>query len=146
MRIDAKGYFDAARERAETSRRLFSAKDYVAAIYLAGVAAESMLRAYRVRFEPAFDARHDLLELARTSNLDVPDRLKPQLGEALGHVWARWKNGYRYVSAARLTNDLRKRKLAPKRGDILEHNARIAVSAALTIVALGVTQWTSRPR
>src|SRR5262245_54274410 len=107
-----------------------------------------MLRAFRARVDPEFDARHDLLLLRRQSQLALSgaSALRRQVDVPLGELFARWKNDYRYCSADRLARRYRRLKLWPKRGDILEWNARIAVDAAARLVALGATQWTSQRR
>jgi hypothetical protein len=68
-----------------------------------------MLRAYRALSDPEFDSRHDLLELLRASNLEnfVPQKRRAEVAAALGEVWVRWKNDYRYAPTGRLSQALR---------------------------------------
>jgi HEPN domain-containing protein len=60
MRIEAADYADAAQERLGNARLLYEAAQYSFALYAAGVAVESLLRAYIVRTKPKFEAAHDL--------------------------------------------------------------------------------------
>jgi len=148
MRIDPEDHFEAALERRETARRLLAAGDFVPAIYLAGVAVESLLRAFRPAVaEAGFTGRHDLPRLLEESDLEVPPPRRRAFGAAFGDLWMRWKNDYRYCSADRLERRYRKLGLRAKRGDTLEANARIAVNAAFTVVSLGASEWKrSKPR
>ena len=144
MRLGADDYRHAALERIEAARRLHAQGLYCESIYLSGVATECILRAYRVRRDPSFDTRHDLVELLRASNLErlVPRKRRAQLAAALGDIWARWKNDYRYASSARLSSALRKRGLFEGvRGDQLKANSAAALESSLEIVSVGEARW-----
>ncbi len=137
-------YRSAARERVEAARELYQSGRYPEAIYFAGVATESILRAYRARVDSQFDARHDLPELLRASGLEgfVPEGQKRQVGAALGDIWTRWKNDYRYAPLERLKTSFRKSGLFVKiKGDAFKENARVAVESSLKIVGIGDARW-----
>lgn len=112
MNLTADDHYWAALDRIRAAELLHSDAKYGSAIYLAGVAVECILRAYRVRFDPEFDSRHDLPALLTASGLQnyVPEKRRAEVAAALGDVWARWRNDYRYASDDRVLRDLRKRK------------------------------------
>src|SRR5258708_1067229 len=115
-----------------------------ACIYLAGVAVECILRAYRMKRPPEFSSRHDLTELLKASGLVdfVPEKRKREVSVALGDVWARWKNEYRYASDQRLLSDLKRRGLTEGiKGDQLKESARIVVARALELINVGEATW-----
>jgi HEPN domain-containing protein len=144
VKLAANDYRQAALERIGAAQSLFDARLYPECVYFAGVAAECMLRAYRALSDPEFDSRHDLLDLLGASNLEdfVPQKRRVEVAAALGEIWARWKNDYRYVSAARLSQALRKRGLFDGiRGDQLKANARIALENSLGLVSIGEARW-----
>jgi len=151
MKLDAHDLKEAAAQRITTARHLFETGDhdtkhYSSAIYIAGVAVECILRAYRFKQDPQFDSRHDLAKLLRASGFVglVPEKRKKEVSAALGDVWARWKNEYRYASDRRLLGDLKDRGLtAGIRGDQLKENARIVIERAYELVNVGVAQWKS---
>jgi hypothetical protein len=103
-----------------------------------------MLRAYRARSDPEFDSRHDLMDLLRASNLEsfVPVKRRPEVAAALGDVWIRWKNDYRYTSATRLSRALRKHGLFDGvRGNQLKANAAVILEKSLELVSIGAARW-----
>ncbi len=94
--------------------------------------------------DPEFDSRHDLAELLGASNLEnfVPQKRRAEVGAALGEVWVRWKNDYRYAPTARLSQALRKRGLFDGvRGSQLKANARTALDNGLELVGIGDARW-----
>jgi HEPN domain-containing protein len=144
VKFTADDYRFAALERIGAAQALFETQRYAECVYLAGVATECILRAYRVRANPEFDSRHDLVELLTASNLEqlVPQKRRAEVGAALAEVWSRWKNDYRYATAGRLAQSLRKRGLFDGvRGDQLKANARIALDSSLNVVGIGAARW-----
>jgi len=69
MRIEAVDYVDAAQERLGNAKLLYEAAQYSFALYAAGVAVESLLRAYIVQVDPMLEGAHNLPLLLRESNL-----------------------------------------------------------------------------
>jgi hypothetical protein len=149
IRFEADDLRGAALERVNTARRMFDAtavgaSDLSACIYLAGVAVECILRAYRMKRHPEFSSRHDLAELLKASGLVdfVPEKRKREVSVALGDVWARWKNEYRYASDQRLLSDLKRRGLTEGiKGDQLKESARIVLARALELINVGEATW-----
>ena len=116
---------------------------FVDALYLAGVAVECLLRAYGTDAGSEFDGRHDLLQLMKGG----AERLAGEGEEAailaaIGHVWVRWKNNYRYTHDPRLRAEFKRLRLdRGLKGDALKENARIALASALIVVYKGTSQW-----
>jgi hypothetical protein len=133
-------------ERAGALQALYDAGQYVLAIYVAGVAVESMLRAYRVKVDPAFSSRHDLYELANEARFveHVPAGARENYAADLTAVALRWANNHRYRSESALRKRLKAANLDRRvKGDFLKENARLAVNASLNLVTLGERRWTN---
>lgn len=144
MPLNADDYRRGALERIGAARQLHDRGRFASAICLGGIAVECILRAYRCRVNPEFDARHDLHVLFTTSGfLDtVPDGQRRRLTAAVGDVWARWRNDYRYADDVAVLRDLRARRLTVGiRGDQLKENSRIVMESAHVIVGSGVGRW-----
>jgi HEPN domain-containing protein len=144
MSFNAEVYLAAARERTEEVDELYRARRYVLAHYLAGVAVECILRAYRYRRDPEFDARHDLYRLLHSSGMIQalrPDEIYAA-NAALASVNFRWANDFRYRSEADLRKHL-KRIGADRgiKGNVLKENARRSMEAASSFVRIGVKAW-----
>jgi HEPN domain-containing protein len=144
MRIEAADYVDAAQERLNNARLLYEAAQYSFALYAAGVAVESLLRAYIAQLDPILEAAHNLPLLLRTSNLRnlvTPDE-DQRIYESVSLLAKRWRNDLRYTSNNRLRRRLKKNKLDRGiRGDFLKENCRIAIDLATTILRTGAAKW-----
>jgi HEPN domain-containing protein len=144
MRIEAADYVDAAQERLRNAKLLYEAAQYAFALYAAGVAVESLLRAYIVRIEPVFETAHNLPKLLNESKLRqvvTPDESE-LIDISLITLARRWKNDLRYTSNNRLRRRLKKLKLdRGRRGDFLKENCRIAIDMAATILRIGAAKW-----
>jgi HEPN domain-containing protein len=144
MRIEAADYGEAAQERLVNANSLYESAQYSFALYAAGVAVESLLRAYIVRREPKFEAAHDLPLLLKTSNLRslaTPSEYQ-QIGAAIADLFGRCRNDLRYTSNNRLWRYLKRKKLDRGiRGDFVKENCRIAIEMATAIIRIGVAKW-----
>lgn len=137
-------YRAAAEEHVTAARELHEVGQYVLSHYVAGLAVECLFRAYRFRFDPEFDARHDLYALYRAARFDVfiPERMKPEMSAPLSEMFTRWRNDYRFRSAASLRAHLRKAEMNRSiKGDFVKESSRRIVEAAFRIVNLGVSLW-----
>jgi len=144
MRIEAADYVEAAQERLSNAKLLYEAAQYAFALYAAGVAVESLLRAYIVQLDPILEARHNLLLLLATSNLRnlITQNENELISASLNTLVQRWKNDLRYSSNNRLRRRLKKNKLDRGiRGDFLKENCRIAIDIATTILKIGAAKW-----
>jgi len=70
MRIEPDDYLEAARDRIIDAHGLYNLNRHSFSLYAAGLAVESLLRAYRVLRDPAFDERHDLRLLLAESGVE----------------------------------------------------------------------------
>jgi len=144
MRIEAEDYLEAARFRIADSHHLYLGERYSFALYAAGLAIESMVRAYRVLETSTFDERHDLklsLEESKIKRFLRPSEFAEITGLIL-FVFRRWKNDLRFASDNRLRRRLKKLQLDRGiRGDFLKQNCRMSLEAATRIVKIGVTRW-----
>lgn len=144
MRIKDADYVIAAQERLSNARLLYEASQYSFALYAAGVAVESLLRAFVAQKEPVLEAAHNLLLLLRESRLKhyvTPDE-SDEVYIAILTLSLRWKNDLRYTSNNRLRRRLKKQKLDRGiRGDFLKENCRIALDMAATVLRIGVKAW-----
>jgi HEPN domain-containing protein len=144
MRIEAADYIDTAQERLNNANLLYEAAQYSFALYAAGVAVESLLRAYIVRLDPILEAAHNLPMLLRASdlrNLVTPNE-DQRIYEAVSALSRRWKNDLRYTSNKRMRRRLKKQKMDRGiQGDFLKENCRIAIDMAATILRIGVAKW-----
>jgi HEPN domain-containing protein len=142
--FNAEVYFVAAQEHITVAVELHDTGRYVLAHYIAGVAVECLLRAYRFRVDPQFDERHDLYELFRAAQFDriISEERRPEIVASLTEVARRWNNDFRFRSEASVRSYLKASRLDRGiRGNFLKESSRIIVRAALQIVDLGVSQW-----
>jgi HEPN domain-containing protein len=144
MRIEATDYVEAANERLAEANLLHEKAHYALAMYVAGVAVESLLRAYIFRLEPKLEAAHNLRMLFTASRIHALTTQveHDQIGSAISDLFKRWRNDLRYTSNDRLRRHLKKDKLdRGVRGDFLKENCRIAIEAANTIIKIGAPKW-----
>jgi len=137
-------YRAAAEEHITSLGDLYKSRRYVLAHYVAGLAVECMLRAYRCRWDSTFHERHDLRELARQGRfLDVvPSQRASAIGAALGEVVTRWENQHRFRSGDALRDFLLGRAFDRRiKGDFVKESARRIINAAIELVTLGAMQW-----
>jgi hypothetical protein len=144
VKISGDDYIEGASERIGAAYGLYAERRFVDAIYLAGVAVECILRAFATEETDEFESRHDLSRLMKAATLErfVGEKQRQASAAALGEVWARWKNNYRYVGDSRLRSEIKRLELDRGiKGDTLKENARMALENALTIVNKGTFQW-----
>lgn len=144
VKITAEVYRKAAQEHAAAAFDLYRSERYVLAHYVAGLAVECMLRAYRCRITPEFEERHDLRLLAKAARFYdiIPAKHQERTIAALGVVFLQWENGHRFRSTAALRAFLVERRLyAGIKGDFVKENSRRIVNAAFDVVNMGVSQW-----
>jgi len=144
MRIEANDYVHVVQERLTDANLLYEKARYAFAMYAAGVAVESLLRAYIFRLESKLVAAHNLPLLLDVSNLQslVTFAESQQVFAAIDELYRRWRNDLRYTSNNRLRRRLKKQKLDRGiRGDFLKENCRIAIEKATIILKVGVEKW-----
>lgn len=162
MKFGADEYMHASLERIRQAGVLFDEKSsYALSIYCAGVAVESLLRAFRLLVDKEFDEKHDIKRLCKASRLlqvnrdslerrfdaDDVDQFETQLQAAVNEVAVLWHNNLRYASEVRLKKHLKELgRLQWMKGDPLRSNARVMLEAATTIVSTGSYLWNSRKK
>ena len=151
MKFTAEAYRQAALEHVATGRELYDADPprYVLAHYVAGLAVECMLRAYRYRIDAEFDERHDIRTLYKAARFDeiVPPALQEQIGTARSIIESQWQNNHRFCSEEYLRSFFKRLALDRGiRGDFLKERTRQIVDASFEIVSLGNKQWTKSPK
>jgi hypothetical protein len=109
MKIDKPDeFYVAGLERMSQAWRIYQGEaSYALAMYVAGVAVECMLRAFKLRRDPAFDEKHDLRRLFRASGMvqvelanliarglseDQATRYFRELQAALNEIYNLWGN------------------------------------------------------
>jgi hypothetical protein len=140
-------YFDVARERATEATLLHREARFPLSMYVAGVAAESMLRAFHVD-GATFDDRHDVAALLRAADLpEMTNEARRRLHENVVVVRIYWRNVFRFASEDVLRAYLRSIDLDDRAGgvgrgsDFLKVRSRELLDAALSIVELGGKKW-----
>jgi len=144
MRIEPDDYLDAARDRIIDAHGLYNLGRYSFSLYAAGLAVESLLRAYRVLKDPAFDERHDLRLLLAESSVEnyVMPLEHTEITTLVLKVFIRWKNDYRFASGDRLQRHLKKLRFDRGiRGNFVKENCRMVIDAADRILKIGVAKW-----
>lgn len=145
-RIDAETYRRAAGERLTAAALLYNAEDYATSIYLSGRAAESMLRAYRVRIDPTIESGHDLYVLfvnARFAD-GLLENHRRASAEAVSFLSAVWRNDHRFRDYHSMLRQFQKASLHRQRwvkGDPMKAIANRTLNGAASIVNLGESRW-----
>lgn len=139
----AETYAVAAQEHITVAVELHTSQRYALAHYVAGLAVECMLRAFKSRLDPILDERHDLSRLARRGRFfdGASEKRLPVIAARLGEVVTRWDNGHRYRSETALRRFLTRRRLFAGRGDLLTNSSRRIVNAAVEVVTYGAQLW-----
>lgn len=145
-------YYDAALLRCEDFKYLrknTKSKSVIFALYCAGVAVECMLRAYMVKNNVEFDAKHDLEKLYLKSQMAMllNQNEKEKISTAIRTINKFWKNDFRYTSEKRLKrilgHELAKDK--PSFRDInkyFDKRYTDIFKASEIIIKIGEEKWT----
>ncbi|MBI4602862.1 MAG: hypothetical protein HY721_12970 [Planctomycetes bacterium] len=144
--------YEASCERILTARGILEAgrPDYVAAMYLAGLAVECILQAHALRSGAPPDAGHSLARWLSRCPSRVREGVKGQTAAAWNTLCRSWDNRLRYLSQHGLLGYLRLRGFA--RGisggpeAIIRRNAKVLVAAAEAVHSRGKSQWESFTR
>lgn len=103
-------YRRAGHEKFRAASAAHVAGHYAVSHYLAGVAVECMLRAFRFAIDPSWDKRHDLLALMKRSGVlgRLPAADQPSVRDAIGEIARRWAIHHRYAPEDRLAASLQR--------------------------------------
>jgi hypothetical protein len=142
--INAADYLQASLDHAASLTVLYTGRHYALTIYVSGLAAECLFRAFRARRGMPFRSDHPLESLAKEAGF--PDLVsagqRERFGEALSNLIVRWRNSHRFRSNAAARRFLKDLKLDRGiTGDFLKENARILFSGATELINLGVVKW-----
>ena len=141
MRLTAEDYREAAGERLAEAQRALERGDHVATHLSAGLAIESMLRAYRVRVSPDFDERHDLSLLGAAYVRRMSRRRQNEMLAAINDAGLLWQNNHRYCCARNLRAYFNRNRRYQKERDMLRTNAQAMIDLATLIVRTGEERW-----
>jgi hypothetical protein len=145
VRVRAEDYRRAAGERVTEAGELRRAQRYTLAMYVSGLAAECMLRAYH-RAEAPFDERHDVLELLKDCDLDrLGEAAMTRLRAPVQTVHLLWNNSFRYFDEKGIRaylKSMRQDRRGVQRGaDFLKVRCKELEDACLEIVTVGEDRW-----
>jgi hypothetical protein len=144
MRWTADGYRLASLNRLGAADLLRRQERFSLSMYVAGLAAECMLRAWRHPDRP-FDERHDIARLFLACDLDrLGSHARTQLQAPLQTLAALWANGYRYAHDDQVRSHLREFGLdrdVPRKADKLKVKCDDLYDACAQIVTVGEIRW-----
>ena len=128
-------------------------------MYVAGVAVECMLRAYKLLKDPTFDEKHDLRRLFKASGMlqvdpdalgakglnknDLEDYFR-EMQALVTELHAIRANDFRFASEDRMRSHLKAMKLdRGVKGDFLKARALTLQNTAQKFIDKGAYQWVS---
>ncbi len=139
------GYRLAALNRIGAADLLRRDGNYVLSMYIAGVAAECMLRAWH-RTDLPFDQRHDLGRLFGACDLNrLGDSARRRLRTPLQTIHSLWLNGYRYAHDEQVRSHLHEFGLdrdVHRKADKLKVKCFQLFDACSEVVTVGEGRWT----
>jgi hypothetical protein len=140
-------YYAAAQERWTQALLLRRADEWAIAMYVSGLAAECMVRAF-IPIRTEFDERHDLVRLLKVAEWELSADLRRRRDTALNLVGALWDNAFRFASEERVRARLR--QLGLNRGADLHKGADflkvrcVQLEEAASVVEIGRNSWKKR--
>jgi hypothetical protein len=143
--VYAQDYVQAARERMTQASLLRRSEHYALAMYVAGVAAESMLRAYHLSDEE-FDEKHDISQLYKRCDFGkLGDEATKRLRGPVETVHLLWQNRFRFFCEDRLRAHIKalgQHQRGVYRGaDFLKVRCKDLEDACVSVVTIGVERW-----
>ncbi len=144
VRHDARDYLEAAKEHVGALSVLYDDGRYVLTMYVAGLAAECLFRAFRAKKGLPFRSDHSLDILSREAGFPQliagGDRLR--FDAALAELMLGWQNRYRFCSQKAIRASLKNRRLdRGVKGDPVKEFARRLASTAVELVSIGIGPW-----
>jgi hypothetical protein len=139
-------YRRAALERIGEANALRRDERFALAMYVAGVAAECMLRAYHHEDRP-FDERHDLVLLFGHCDLErLGDSARRRLRGPLQTIHLLWSNTFRFAPESMVRQHLHRAGLdrdVPGDANPLKAKCIELFNACSEVVTVGELRWTS---
>src|SRR5207248_7404926 len=130
--VTADEYRWAAYENLRAAENADQGSHFVAGHYLAGLAVECILRAYRWRINEAWEGRHNLPRLAEEAeyfNL-VSRRYRSRFASQFNDLVRRWRNDHRFYSSSKLETYLTRIRIASSTQSRLAENSKEMVELA----------------
>ena len=146
VRFTPRSYFNAAQERLGEAVQLHQSRQYFAAHYFAGIAAESILRAISVQPGDEFSGNHSIEYWADKAGLLPGDSegKQTEFRAKLIELNLRWRANQRYMTTKMLDTYLHSVGLDGRiRGDRIKFSSTRVLELAAEIVGLGVIKWKS---
>jgi hypothetical protein len=142
--INAADYLDASRDHASSLAGLYNGGHYSLTLYVSGLVAECLFRAFRAKRGLPFTSDHVLQSLAEEAGfpelIPTPDR--ERFDAALSDLVVSWRNNHRFRSNRATRRFLKDMKLDRNiKGDFLKENARRISSGAIDLLTVGVLKW-----
>lgn len=131
----ALSYFHAARDRAADARLLHEGGRPGAAVWIAGIALESLFRSLVFVRTNQLDTGHNLRELRNAALSAVPTTSREKVAAAVAEVINVWRHSDRYTPEGEIAD-----RLASRRNSTADRSERI-VNAVLDIMNEGALQW-----
>jgi len=148
MGLGPQDYREGAKARLEDARALYDKKQWVGSVYVAGRAAQAMLRSLLARggnMEVGHDLRH---HVKRVRSLGMLQRDgDEQIEDAVNELVVIWRNDLRFSGERRFRQLLmqvgRHKRIGSRRvgGDAAKANARSLMNAAEAVVSRGERIW-----
>jgi hypothetical protein len=142
--LSANDYLDAARQYAVALLELYRIEQYALTVYVSGLAAECLFRAFRAKKGLPFRSDHALHSLAREAGFPelIPGGEREKFDAALASLIVGWQNAHRFRSKEVMLRFMKSRKLDRKiKGDVVKERARRLCSSAVQLISLGERQW-----
>lgn len=150
MTLGPDDYREGALRRLEDAWRLFDSQQWEGAAYLAGRAAQAMLRSFLARGQRTLELGHDLrdhLKKVRACAVLVAAEDDESLADAINELAILWRNDLRFTGVRRFRQLLvRAGRVSRLRGRPIvgepeRPNARALLDAAQTVVTKGKSAW-----
>lgn len=156
-------YYVVSLERMNQAQKLYEQGDaYALAMYCAGLAVESLFRAFRWKNNQSFDGRHNLGELLKASGiLRVHEEYLLRKGKSeieilevsrefrvnMNRIVILWNNNLRFASEKHLQAYLNGiGKVQGVKGDAKKKNAKDLINASKMIIDRGIVLWESKKK
>lgn len=142
VKFTKRSYYNVAQEHLVLAIELHRSHQYFASHYFAGVAIESILRAYCNEGGDSFDRSHSLDYWASKEKL-LPQGEEKQMAfrALLVEANLRWRANQRYMTPKMLDSHLHSINIDKIRGDRVKYSANRLLELAGAIVGLGVEKW-----
>ena len=144
---DPRVLFHASIERNQASWNSIERKDYVLAMYLAGLSVECILQAIVLKNGGIRDAKHSLKLWVAKCPISLQDAIKRDARSEWSMMVAMWDNTFRYFSEQAMLGYLRAkgyhRNISGGSTAVLKKNGKELVAASEVVQKKGLAQWVS---